>query len=112
MDKYINTDVLKHQLQLEAECGHVTTLEDVLQIIDFISTADVMPVKTVAQILNDCFRDACSCNYFHNDEWLPAVCDSGEICEKSNEPLYCWKQFLKHSGERSIILNNGGEDDA
>ena len=26
MDKYINTDVLKHQLQLEADCGHVTTL--------------------------------------------------------------------------------------
>ena len=26
MDKYINTDVLKHQLQLEANCGRVTTL--------------------------------------------------------------------------------------
>lgn len=44
MDKYINTDVLKHQLQLEADCGHVTTLEDVLQIIDFVPTADVVEV--------------------------------------------------------------------
>ena len=43
-----------------------------------------------------------ACSYNGNSEWLPLVCDDWEDCGKSSEgdPLFCWKQFIKHYGER------------
>lgn len=44
MAEYIEREVLKQQLKLEGDCGHVSTLADVLDIVDFVSTTDVAPV--------------------------------------------------------------------
>lgn len=45
MAEYIEREVLKQQLKLEGDCGHVSTLADVLDIVDFVSTTDVAPVR-------------------------------------------------------------------
>ena len=44
MAEYIEREVLKQQLQLESYCNYIHTLEDVLNIIDFVSAANVAPV--------------------------------------------------------------------
>lgn len=44
MAEYIEREVLKQQLQLESYCNYIHTLEDVLNIIDFVSATDVVPV--------------------------------------------------------------------
>lgn len=62
---------------------------------------DMFDGAEVAQILYEQFGDYCACNYNANDEWLPLVCDDGEFCEKhKTDPLYCWKQLVKHYSER------------
>lgn len=72
---------------------------DVIDILSDMPTVDAVEVDVVAQMLFDAFGDACPCNYNGNDEWLPFVCDGNE-CVKHNDPLYCWKQYIKHYGER------------
>lgn len=44
MNECVEKQALKSQLKLEADCGHVSTLQDVFDIIDFIPAADVRPV--------------------------------------------------------------------
>ena len=44
MSECVEKQALKSQLKLEADCGHVSTLQDVFGIIDFIPAADVRPV--------------------------------------------------------------------
>ena len=60
---------------------------------------DAVPVDLVAQMLHDIFGDWCPCNYNGNDEWLPLVCGLS-FCTDRSDDLYCWKQFVKHYGER------------
>lgn len=66
-----------------------------------------MRIKEVAKILYEQFSDGCACNYNGNDEWLPELCDSEECCfGESKDPLFCWKQFLKHYKERNNEPDN------
>lgn len=44
MNECVEKQALKSQLKLEADCGHVSTLQYVFDIIDFIPAADVRPV--------------------------------------------------------------------
>ena len=44
MSECVEKQALKSHLKLEADCGHVSTLQDVFDIIDFIPAADVRPV--------------------------------------------------------------------
>lgn len=44
MRECVEKQALKSQLKLEADCGHVSTIQDVFDIIDFIPAADVRPV--------------------------------------------------------------------
>lgn len=60
----------------------------------------VVEVDVAAQMLCNAFGDTCPCNYNGNDEWLPLVCDDGNTCGEHDDPLYCWKQYIKHYGER------------
>lgn len=45
MKKYVETEKLKEQLNLEAGLGHVQTLEDVEKIIDFCGETLQQPYK-------------------------------------------------------------------
>lgn len=62
--------------------------------------ADVVEVDRVALMLKESFGDSCACNYNGNDEWLPLVCDFQDECPYPPGVLDCWKQFVKHFGER------------
>lgn len=44
MSECVEKQALKSHLKLEADCGHVSTLQDVFDIIDFIPAAEVRPV--------------------------------------------------------------------
>ena len=75
-------------------------VDDMRIAIEDAPTVDAVEVDVVAQMLFDAFGDSCPCNYNGNDEWLPFVCDDGNACVKHDDPLYCWKQYIKHYGER------------
>lgn len=63
MAEYIEREVLKQQLQLEGDCGHVSTLADVLDIVDFVSTTDVAPVRHGKWIsLTECANEGVYCS--------------------------------------------------
>ena len=62
MVEYIDREKLKTQLTMESSLGHIKTLEDVERIVDFVSTADVAPVKHG--------------KWIHNDEWWEFICTS------------------------------------
>ena len=81
----------------ENECVYDTNT--VLFSIDEQPTIDAIPVELAAQILCDAFGDECPCNYNDIDTWLPMLCGS-ENCLNQDDPLYCWKQYIKHHGER------------
>ena len=61
---------------------------------------DSVEVDAVAQMLYESFGDPHACNFNGNDEWLPMVCDNMNECPDVPDKLFCWKQFIKHYGER------------
>lgn len=63
-------------------------------------TIDAVPVDAVAQMLFDLFGDGCPCNYNDIAEWLAGSNGCTENCDKNEDPLLCWKLFIKHYGER------------
>ena len=65
-----------------------------------IPAADVVEVETVAQMLYHALGDECPCNYGSSDEWLPEVCELQDECPNPKDKLGCWKQYIKHFGER------------
>ena len=80
--------------------------EGVANFVSHAPTVDAVPVDVVAQMLADAFGDFCPCNYNDNDEWLPMVCDEANaLCGDHEDKLHCWKQYIKHYGER----RNGDE---
>lgn len=66
----------------------------------FRNAADVVEVETVAQMLCHALGDECPCNYGSSDEWLPEVCELQDECPDPKDNLGCWKQYIKHFGER------------
>lgn len=69
-------------------------------LIEKAPAVDAVPVAVVAQMFHDFTGDWCACNYNGNDEWLPLVCENTNWCPDHEDELYCWKQFVKHYGER------------
>ena len=68
---------------------------------DIAPTVDAVEVDTVAEMLAYVHGDECACNFGCHDEWLSMVCDYAETeCPHPTEPNGCWKQFVKHWGER------------
>ena len=65
-----------------------------------VPAVDALPVDIVAQMLCDAIGDPCACNVNCNDEWLPMVCDLQNECPYPKDGLGCWKQYIKHYGER------------
>ena len=76
------------------EDGHLSGYIE--EFVDDCPTIDAVPAELVAQMLDDLFEDSCPCNYSDIDTWLPFVCDDGELCGDHDDPLYCWKQYIKH----------------
>ena len=70
------------------------------EIVKTFHAADVVEVDRVALMFKESFGDSCACNYNGNDEWLPLVCDFQDECPYPQGVLDCWKQFVKHFGER------------
>lgn len=68
--------------------------------IDNAPTIDAVPVDAVAQMLFDLFGDGCPCNYNDIAEWLGGSNGCTENCDKNEDPLLCWKLFIRHYGER------------
>ena len=61
---------------------------------------DALTIDQVAQILYDFTGSKYACNFNDNDEWLPMACDNLNECPDVKDELHCWKQFIKHYGER------------
>ena len=73
------------------------------KITDRIKVApavDAVEVEAVAQMFYESFGDPYACNFNGNDEWLPMLCDNMNECPDVKDELFCWKQFIKHYGER------------
>ena len=68
--------------------------------LDTFPTIDAVPVEFAAQMMADAFGDYCPCNYNGIDEWLPMLCGEDSKCGDHQDKLYCWKQYIKHYGER------------
>ena len=71
-------------------------------VLSHTPTIDAVPVETVAKMFFDFAGDKCPCNYNDNDEWLPLVCEyeAEGKCPDPEDVLGCWKQYIKHYGER------------
>jgi hypothetical protein len=80
--------------------------EGAYERVERLPAADVVAVDRVALMLKESFGDPCACNFNNNDEWLPFVCEFQDECPYPPGVLDCWKQFVKHFGERR------GEDEA
>lgn len=65
-----------------------------------LPAVDAVPVDIVAQMICDAIGDPCACNVNGNDEWLAEVCDLQNECPYPQGRLDCWKQYIKHYGER------------
>ncbi len=70
----------------------------ILEKLDALPIADVVPVVKAAEILNDAFGNDYPCNFNNIDEWLPYVCEYANTCDCSS--VKCWEQLIKHYGER------------
>lgn len=70
------------------------------KIVEEADAVDAVEVDKVAQMFFDFTGDDCPCNYVGVDEWLPEVCELQKECPRPADGLGCWKQFVKHYGER------------
>lgn len=105
MAEYIEREALIERLEESHEYHARNSREEVLlyrdiRIINEQPAADVVEVETVAQMLCDAMGDECPCNFCPTDEWLPEVCELQDECPNPKEKLGCWKQYIKHYGER------------
>lgn len=87
--------------------GYNTCLETVKGLIREAPAADVVEVDMVAEMLYQLYSDDCPCNFSGVDEWLPEVCDLLEECPNPQGEFACWKQYIKHYGERKDDADNG-----
>lgn len=95
-------EALEHEL---VTATRYMTKEQVLDIayrVNKAPTIDAVPVEAVAQMFLDFTGDKCPCNFNNNDEWLPLVCEyeAEGKCPDPDDMLGCWKQYIKHYGER------------
>lgn len=94
MAEYIEREVLKQQLQLESYCNYIHTLEDVLNIIDFVSAADVVPVV--------------------HSYWEYKITDDGEnigICHNCKYPVSWFWEQAKYCPNCGAKMEVDHEDD-
>lgn len=61
-------------------------------------TIDAVALDDVAKMIDDIF--GCPCDYSPIDEWLPEVCELQDVCPSTEDGAECWKQYIKHYGER------------
>lgn len=80
--------------------GREEAADSFLYAINNAPAVDAVEVDKVAQMFFDFTEDDCPCNYVGVDEWLPEVCELQSECPHPKKPLGCWKQFVKHYGER------------
>lgn len=102
MELYADTDEIKFDV-------YNVPVPVVRQNIIDMPAVEAVPVDIVAQMLCDAIGDPCACNVNGNDEWLPMVCDLQNECPYPKDGLGCWKQYIKHYGERRA--DNGNEAD-
>ena len=100
MPRLIDADVMRQDWLENGQNEYVYDTNAFLDSIDEQPTIDAVPVDTVAQMLCDAFGDECPCNYNSVDEWLPEVCELQDECPNPKDRLGCWKQYIKHFGER------------
>ena len=98
--RLIDANAMREDWLENGENEYIYDTNAVLDSIDAQPTVDAVEVDVVAQMLYDAFGDECPCNYNGNDEWLPRLCGS-EKCAGHDDPLYCWKQYIRHYGERN-----------
>lgn len=95
MAKYIEREVLKQQLQLESYCNYIHTLEDVLNIIDFVSAADVAPVM--------------------HSYWEHKIANDGEnigICHNCKYPVSWFWKTAKYCPNCGARMDGGADHEA
>lgn len=73
-----------------------------ISCVEAVPAINAVPVEAVAQMFLDFTGDKCPCNFNDNDEWLPLVCEyeAEGKCPDPDDMLGCWKQYIKHYGER------------
>lgn len=95
MAEYIEREVLKQQLQLESYCNYIHTLEDVLNIIDFVSVADVAPVV--------------------HSYWEHKIANDGEnigICHNCKYPVSWFWEQTKYCPHCGAMMDGGADHEA
>lgn len=103
----MNTDLISRSalladIQTDVEDGGVSGMVGgaLKRYVKRAPAVDALPVDIVAQMLCDAIGDPCACNINGNDEWLSTVCDLQIECPYPKDGLGCWKQYIKHYGER------------
>ena len=93
---------LTHHIDKQICGGQIGSFVEAILRIKDAPTVDAVPVETVAQMFFDFTGDKCPCNFNNNDEWLPSVCEyeAEGKCPDPEDVLGCWKQYIKHYGER------------
>ena len=75
--------------------------------VNEVPAVDAVPVDTVSKMFFDFTGDSCACDFNGNDEWLPEVCELKDECPYPKDRFGCWKQYIKHYGERKEGAENG-----
>lgn len=74
-------------------------LDGMIKALKEAPVVDAVPVDTVVEMF-EYFLGDCPCNYSSTDGWLPECCELQEECPNPADEHGCWKQFIKHWGER------------
>ena len=95
-----NGDLISREALLKAIEDYPLVRRAMENVIDKLPAVDAVPVDTVSKMFCDFTGDSCACDFNGNDEWLSEVCELQDECPYPKYHLGCWKQYIKHYGER------------
>ena len=99
MAEYIEREALREKILGQFPDAHYPSWY--AELLNEVPTTDVVEADKVAEMLYEVYGDPCACNYNNNDEWLSEACEYDfDECPEPKDPLGCWKQYVKHYGER------------
>lgn len=95
-DELIRRAIERYKEMMGTDIGHGMGI--IVSMITDARTIDAVPLDDVAKMIDDAF--GCPCDYSPTDEWLPEVCELQDVCPHPEDSADCWKQYIKHYGER------------
>lgn len=97
--RLIDANEIEELFYKQVEYGETDLMDAFEDALQDAQTVDAVEVDKVAKMLFYLLGD-CPFDYYSYDEWIPEVCELQGECPNTKDKFGCWKQFIKHYGER------------